>query len=67
MKTRASNRFGYPEESVTPDKFEHLSRVAETFLAKQAWENRDYRIDVIAIRTDRDPFEIVHFKGVDPD
>ena len=34
VKTRHSNRFGYPEESVTPKKFRSLQKAANAFLTR---------------------------------
>lgn len=66
VKTRQSDEFGYPEESVTRAKFRHMRSSAEAFLSARGWEDRFWRIDVIAIRIflGRDP-EIVHLKAVD--
>ncbi len=66
VKTRQSDEFGYPEESVTPAKFRHMRASAQAFLATRGWEDRFWRIDVIAIRIffGKDP-EIVHLKSVD--
>lgn len=66
VKTRQSDEFGYPEESITPAKFRHMVASAEAFLAARGWENRLWRLDVVAIRVvpGTDP-EIVHLKAVD--
>ncbi|NBS41256.1 YraN family protein [bacterium] len=66
VKTRQSDEFGYPEEAITPAKFRHMVASAEAFLAARGWENRLWRIDVLAIRvlSGADP-EIVHLKAVD--
>lgn len=66
VKTRRSDEFGYPEESVTPAKFRHLVASSEAILTERGWERRLWRIDVVAIRLipGEDP-EIVHLKSVD--
>jgi len=66
VKTRQSNEFGYPEEAITPSKFRHMAASAEAVLSERGWENRFWRIDVVAIRllTDSRP-EIVHLKAID--
>lgn len=66
VKTRQSDEFGYPEESITPAKFRHLVASSEAILSAQGWERRLWRLDVVAIRLipGQDP-EIVHLKAVD--
>ena len=66
VKTRQSDEFGWPEESITPPKFRRMQLTAEAILAERGWENRFWRLDVIAIRIvdGADP-EIVHLKAVD--
>ncbi|MEI6511401.1 MAG: YraN family protein [Candidatus Uhrbacteria bacterium] len=66
VKTRQSDEFGWPEESITPPKFRRMQLTAEAILAERGWENRFWRLDVIAIRIVEggDP-EIVHLKAVD--
>lgn len=48
VKTRRSNRFGYPEESVSDRKMENLMQAAEEFLFQHPeWKKVQY--DVLAI------------------
>ncbi len=48
VKTRRSNRFGYPEESVSDRKMENLMQAAEEFLYQHPeWKKVQY--DVLAI------------------
>ena len=49
VKSRRSDRFGAPEESVTPAKAARLRAAAEGFLAQRGARPPAYRIDVIAI------------------
>lgn len=64
VKTRRSNRFGWPEEAVTHAKQEHLLAAAEDYLSAHPELDGDWRFDVIAIRQLRSgkPLEIVHFE-----
>jgi len=66
VKTRSSNRFGYPEEAVTRAKMEHLSSSAQAYLQTHPEISGDWRIDVIAIARSRGvlPEEIVHFENI---
>ena len=48
VKTRRSNRFGYPEESVSDRKMENLMQAAEEFLYRHPeWKKVQY--DVLSI------------------
>ena len=48
VKTRVTTTFGYPEESVTPNKLLHLQRSIECWLRVHP-SLKQYQIDVIAI------------------
>jgi len=64
VKTRSSQTFGYPEESITPSKQEHLISAALHYLQEHPKLDQDWRIDVIAIERyqNRDPI-IHHFEN----
>lgn len=49
VRTRRGNQFGTPEESITPAKRAHLIAAAQTYLQEHALEDRDWRIDVVAV------------------
>ena len=53
VKTRNTNRFGSPEESVTPGKQKRLRKTCLAYLQENDYENRDWRIDVVAIEATR--------------
>ena len=53
VKLRRSDRFGLPEEGVTPRKLQRLILSAQTYLVGQGLEDADWRIDVVAIDLDR--------------
>ncbi|MBD3251841.1 YraN family protein [Candidatus Uhrbacteria bacterium] len=48
VKTRASERAGFPEESVTQEKLEHLEAVMASYLASTSQEV-EVHLDVLAI------------------
>jgi putative endonuclease len=50
VKTRASQRFGYPEVSVTPRKQAHMLASAQAYLQEHPELQSVWRIDVIAIQ-----------------
>lgn len=49
VKTRRSNQFGAPEESITFAKRAHLIAAAQTYLQEHQLQDCDWRIDVVAI------------------
>jgi putative endonuclease len=49
VRARRGDRFGSPEESITPRKRAKLLEVARTYLEEHAAEDRHWRIDVVAI------------------
>ena len=64
VKTRRSQSYGYPEESVTTRKQEHLISAALHFLQENPDLESDWRIDVIAVEhyKNREPI-IRHFEN----
>lgn len=52
VRTRSSNAFGSPEESVTPAKRRRLIATAETYLQSKDNLPQQWRIDLVAIETD---------------
>ncbi len=53
VRTRRGAQLGSPEESITPAKQAKLTELAYTFLAENALEDDNWRIDVIAIVLNR--------------
>ena len=49
VRTRRGDRFGSPEESVTPAKRAHLIAAAQSYLQAHSLQDRDWRIDVVAV------------------
>jgi putative endonuclease len=65
VKTRSSEAYGFPEESVTLTKQAHLIQSAQAYLQSHLDQEGNWRIDVIAVRLDRSggPPEIKHFEN----
>jgi putative endonuclease len=49
VKLRRNRRYGYPEESVTPKKLQHLILASQDYLQKHLKEDIDWQIDVLSI------------------
>jgi len=64
VKTRKSRDFGFPEESVTPNKQRQIIKIAEGFLAKNNLQNVECRFDVVSVlfRVDKG-YSIHHIKN----
>jgi putative endonuclease len=52
VRTKSGRAFGSATESVNYRKRGKLIAVAQTYLAKRGAENRDWRIDVVAVEVD---------------
>ena len=50
VRTRSSDDFGTPEESITPAKGHRLIATAQDYLQRRGQEGLDWRVDLIAIR-----------------
>ena len=65
VRTRSSNKFAYPEESVTPRKQRRMSQAAEQYFAQHPDSPDSWQFDIIAItRRPGTPPEIEHFENV---
>jgi putative endonuclease len=53
VRTRRGDRFGSPEESVTPDKQAKLVELAQFYLQESCLTDQNWRIDVVAIEMDQ--------------
>lgn len=66
VKSRQDESFGYPEEAVTPEKIRKIMRAIQYYLSEKKWEDKNWRIDVVAIQfTDRGEPKVHHVKAVD--
>ncbi len=63
VKARSSNRFGYPEQSVTPRKRMHIMSAAEMYVRKHP-EFHTWRVDVIAVEGETGEAKVTHFENV---
>ncbi len=63
VKARSSNRFGYPEHSVTPRKRMHILSAAEKYVLEHP-EFRTWRVDVISVEGETGEAKIRHFENV---
>jgi putative endonuclease len=49
VRTRRGDRFGTPEESITPAKQAKLVELAQTYLQEHDLADENWRIDVVAV------------------
>ena len=63
VKLRRTDRFGPPEDAVTPGKRRQLRRVAEGYLLRRKIEGRPCRFDVVAIMQTGNHTEVRHLRN----
>ncbi len=63
VKTRTSDKFGVPEDSVTIKKRKQLRKIAEAFLQTNEIEFSECRFDVIGIIMKKGKLEINHIEN----
>lgn len=64
VKTRSSAEFGYPEESITPAKQQHMQDAAQDYLQSHPELDGEWRVDVVSIRRLKNrPAEITHIEN----
>jgi putative endonuclease len=49
VRTRRGDRFGTPEDSITPAKRAHLIAAGQSYLQAHSLQDCDWRIDVVAV------------------
>lgn len=64
VKTRSTDRFGWPEEAVNHRKEAHIRSVAENYLLYYDLNPVAIRFDIIAITFNGDEYELVHLRDV---
>jgi putative endonuclease len=65
VKTRSSNRFGFPEDAVTPRKITRMVMAAESYLEQHPESPDTWQFDILAITRMTDgPPAIEHFENV---
>jgi putative endonuclease len=65
VRTRSTSTYGFPEDSITTSKQQHMQDAAQYYLVNQLEEPEGWRIDVVAIRGfpgGPDP-EIIHYEN----
>jgi len=62
VKTRSSDYFGDPAESVTPKKENHIAEAAAEFIENYKGEYMDIRYDIISIIIDGSSIKINHIE-----
>lgn len=60
VKARSTDKYGTPEEAVTPAKQRSIRRVAEGYLYVNSIIDRECRFDVVTIRQMPDNIEVRH-------
>ncbi len=67
VKSRTSRKFGYPEESITVVKYEHMVAAAESYLSKLEKSIEDWHLDVVAVygKPESGIIEVEWFKDVE--
>lgn len=65
VKTRRSTSYGYPEQSISLKKREHLVNSIAAYMQEHPEQGESWRIDVISIQTGETHAEpsIVHFEN----
>lgn len=63
VKTRHSQAFGDPQDSITVRKQQQLRKIAEGYLNTQAIDQRSCRFDVVAVRISEGKPHITHLKN----
>jgi putative endonuclease len=63
VRARRGNRFGPPEESITPAKQARLIELAQTYLQEVPQPHPAWRIDVIAVRLGPGLPQLNHIKN----
>ncbi|MEW5958601.1 MAG: YraN family protein [Chloroflexota bacterium] len=63
VRTRQGERFGSPEESITPAKQARLIELAQTYLVETRTACRSWRIDVVAVQLGPGLPQVNHIKN----
>jgi putative endonuclease len=64
VKTRKTDEFGFPEESVTASKQRQIRKIAEAYLQKKHLQEVECRFDVVSVvLQDQEGFEIQHIQN----
>jgi len=61
VKTRTSNKYGYPEEYITREKIRLVKEAAEEFMYRNKFEG-EVRFDVLSLTKQGEGFKIHHIE-----
>ena len=66
VKTRTSEKYGYPEEAFTRKKWDHMIKAIDRYLQDQPYFGDAWQVDVIAVQRLNvgKPPDIEHFENV---
>lgn len=64
VRTRTGSGPVRPEDTVVGAKRRHLERSIQLYLGQHHWEQRPWRLDVVAVELSTDPPTVRHYKGV---
>ena len=67
VKTRTSQKYGYPEDAITRTKWDHLIAAINDYLTDHPELEEIWQVDVVAIQklSLSEPPDIQHFENVD--
>lgn len=63
VRTRRSNSFGTPQDSITPSKINKISKTALCYIQEKCFSDRSCRFDVIAITYSKGIQNITHIEN----
>ena len=61
VKTRATNKYGYPEEFVSQKKAELFLLAAEEYIYQHGWQH-DIRFDILSVTTSGQAVQVHHIE-----
>ena len=66
VKARSFEKFGKPEEAITPQKLQKMIKTGLWFLKEKKLENSKFRFDALAIKLDKKKriANIKHFRNI---
>lgn len=62
VKTRSTNRFGYPESFVGKKKMQNLINATDEYLRQKGLEHVGVRFEIVALTKTLDGFEVEHIE-----
>lgn len=64
VRTRSAKGPVRPEDTVVGKKRQHLERSIQLYLGRNGWEQRPWRLDVVAVELSTNPPTVRHYRGV---